>query len=147
MKLYKINGNYPDQDFAFTIQASDIGLAPSVHAHAIADINELTTALSGKSSTGHTHTCVETLYSAVPASGETLVGISISATGINVATASINGSIITLAYDSPETGRALGIIEHNTEAKYTIVQVFGGELYDTDSEDTSFLVMEGNTNA
>ena len=50
-----------------THTATDVGAAPAVHTHAIANVTGLQTALDGKSATGHTHNYL-------PLSGGTLTG-------------------------------------------------------------------------
>ncbi|OQA82003.1 MAG: Phage tail repeat like protein [Lentisphaerae bacterium ADurb.Bin242] len=53
--LYTINGLYPDRNFAFTLRAAGLGIAPKEHLHGIGDVRELSGTLAGKSDIGHTH--------------------------------------------------------------------------------------------
>jgi hypothetical protein len=148
MKLYTVNGNYPNQDFAFTLTASGIGLAARVHTHSISTITGLADALEEKADSDHTHVCVDTLYGTTPGSGETVVSLAATETGgANHATVSVSDSTVTINYDSPQTGIALGIIEHNPKSEKPMIQVYGGALESTENEDSGFLVMEGNVNA
>ena len=148
MKLYTINNLYPDQDFAFTIDAAGLGLSPISHTHAISSVDELSDHLDGKADVDHTHICVATLYNTTPSTTASMVSLTAHATGgVNDATVSISNSTITINYNSPSTGKALGLIEKNSQSTRPIIQIYGGRLESTNDEDSGFLVMEGNVNA
>lgn len=58
---YTINNNAADSNGNFSITASELEAAPTVHTHAISDVTGLQTQLDGKSPTNHTHRLVQSL--------------------------------------------------------------------------------------
>ena len=78
-QLYTINGLYPDRNFAFTLTAAGLGIAPKEHLHAIGNVHGLSSKLAEKSALKHTHIALP----AITAGGSRLTG--------NVTLASGNG--------------------------------------------------------
>lgn len=127
MILYTINGVYPDRNFNFSVNAEDLGLIPEVHTHVQANVDGLAAALGNLSAVDHTHIMVNTLYSTTAGAEPVVVGISATEVSGNVTpTAVISGQTITLGYNSPETGIAVGIEENNPMAPMPALQLYGG---------------------
>ena len=150
MKLYTINNNYPDRNFAFTLTATAMGFAPSSHEHVIANITGASQALAGKADLDHDHDRVITLYGATPSEGTAVVTLTAQvSSGSSPASVSLSGQTITLDYESTQTGDVLGILEVNPNSEKILVQFFSGILtaVDADNNNATFLSLEDNVNA
>jgi hypothetical protein len=80
-----VNGETGD----VVLDATDVGAAPAVHTHAIADVSGLQTALDGKAATSHTHTASQISdSSAVGRSVLTAADAAAARTAISAAAAS-----------------------------------------------------------
>lgn len=142
MKLYTINGVYPDANFHFSVTAEDLGIVPEIHTHGQTIVDGLDTALNGLAASNHTHVMVHTLYATNMATEATVVGLSVSATsGSATPTASISGQTITLNYNTPQTGLAAGIADKNPRAPFLSLQLYGGAVPAVVSTDFSYVGM------
>lgn len=145
MILYRINGNYPDMSFNFTLTAENMNLAPKVHSHTYESQDSIVEALSGKADTAHTHECVQSLYTTEITTGTMDVTLTaVATTGSTNPTIGISNQDITIGFVSPQTNNIFGILEQNPEADKSIVQLYGGTIYVTDSEELGIISMEEN---
>lgn len=148
MLLYTINNNHPDKNFNFTLTTANMTLAPSVHTHTYSGQTALASALNAKAATGHTHTCVTSLYTAEVGSGYVPITLTAVATSGSVnPSVTLSGQTVSVNFVSPETGNVGGILDQNAEAPRAIVQLYGGIIYTTDDIQASYITMEENTYA
>ena len=117
-QLYTINGLYPDRNFAFTLTAAQLGMAPAEHGHAIADVLELPNALADKSAAGHTHVALPSLNI-----GSEKLTHTITLTG--AAIAQTNG-VISIGAAPAQTGIVGGFRNANPARRHSMLYFFIG---------------------
>jgi endoglucanase len=94
--IYTINGKHSDKNGNFTILASDLGVAPSVHTHAIADVYNLEYELLRKSNVGHTHVAIVSIQAgSTPVTGNVELTASSATVSLTGDTISLNAPIET----------------------------------------------------
>ena len=124
MTLYTINGVYPDKNFNFTVTASDLGLVPESHEHAMTEVTGLTAALASKAPEVHSHTCVTHLSTGSEADNDTIYLTSSPAAGHDaVCNISISNQNIVLDYSSPEMGVSGTFLNSNETSDVYILQL------------------------
>ncbi len=140
-QLYTINGLYPDRNFAFTLTAAGLGIAPREHLHAIGDIHGLSRELAAKSALNHTHAALPAINAGefrltgnvTLASGN---GISVSATGNALAIGAAPG----------RAGSVAGFRNANPARRHAMLLFFAGDKRSA-SGDAEFFIFTEDGNA
>ncbi|MPM40254.1 hypothetical protein SDC9_86894 [bioreactor metagenome] len=135
--LYTINGLYPDRNFAFTLRAAGLGIAPMEHFHAIGDVRELSGTLAGKSDIGHTHVALP----AINAGTTRLTGTVTLAAG-NGASVSRTGNTITVGTAPVQTGVAGGFRNANPARRHSMLLFFAGDKRSATGDAEYFIFKE-----
>lgn len=120
--LYTINGLYPDRNFAFTLTAAGLGIAPKEHLHAVGDVRELAGTLAAKSGVGHTHVALP----AINAGTTRLTGTVTLASGSG-AFISRTGNTITIGVTPVQTGAVGGFRNVNPARRHSMLLFFAGD--------------------
>lgn len=120
--LYTINGLYPDRNFAFTLTAAGLGIAPKEHLHAIGNVRGLAGTLAAKSGVGHTHVALP----AINAGSARLTGTVTLASGSG-AFISRTGNTITIGVTPVPTGVAAGFRNANPARRHSLLLFFAGD--------------------
>ena len=145
MKLYRINDTvYPDVNFAFTLTATGLGLAPIVHTHSISQITGLSDAIATKSDSDHEHACVSTLY--VTTMGEGAHSKTLNIQGNN-GTLLCDNNDITLSYTSQQTGIVDSFRNSNSNDEHDVIKIGLDASIDGQLENIGMLAMKENTYA
>jgi hypothetical protein len=135
--LYTINNIYPDMNFAFTLTAGTLGLAPLAHTHGIGDISQLADELNGKADGGHQHEAVP----AVIVDRDRLTG-NITLTGAGSVAANKSGSIITIASAPAQSGNVAAFRNANPARRHTMLKLFFGDCRSIDSDSENLIFTE-----
>jgi len=135
--LYTINGLYPDRNFAFTLTAAGLGIAPREHLHVIGDVRELAGTLTGKSDIGHTHVALP----AIDAGEFRLTG--------NVTLASESGASVLRTYNTVsigvtpvQTGAVGGFRNANPARRHSRLLFFAGSKQSAEGDAEYFIFTE-----
>jgi hypothetical protein len=124
---YTINGQEPDESGNFAVTAAGVGAAEDVHAHIIADVTGLQSALDDKSDAEHSHE----LVGSVAVGGETVSGeITLEASDNILLSAS--GQEITITGEPYAVTVAASIPDSNT-SNTEPVKIFSGTQADWDA--------------
>ena len=121
-RLYTINGVYPDTNFAFTLTAEALGIAPAEHLHPIEEVHGLSAAVATKASTGHTHVALPALIV-----GESRVTGDVVLSPGSGASISNTGNEIILASAPAQTGVVAGLRNANPARRHALLRFFIGD--------------------
>ncbi len=135
--LYTINGLYPDRNFAFTLGAAGLGIAPKEHLHTIGDISELVGALAGKSGIGHTHVALP----AIDAGSARLTGIVSLASG-GGASVSRTYNTVSIGVTPVQTGVVGGFRNANPARRHSRLLFFAGSKQSAEGDAEYFIFTE-----
>ena len=135
--LYTINGLYPDRNFAFTLTATGLGIAPKAHLHVIGDVRELSGTLAGKSDIGHTHVALP----AIDAGESRLTGTVTLASGSG-ASISRTGKTITIGTAPVPTGAVGGFRNANPARRHSMLLFFAGDKRSATGDAEYFIFKE-----
>jgi len=121
-RLYTINGVYPDTNFAFTLTAEALSIAPAEHLHPIEEVHGLSAAVAAKASTEHTHVARLALIV-----GESRVTGDVVLSPGSGASISNTGNEVTLASAPAQTGVVAGLRNANPARRHALLRFFIGD--------------------
>ena len=129
--LYTINGLYPDRNFAFTLTATGLGIAPKAHLHVIGDIRELSGTLTNKADIGHT----QVARPAIDAGESRLTGSITLAAGTGASVLRTYNKI-SIGVTPVQTGAVAGFRNANPARRHSMLLFFAGskQLAEGDAE-------------
>ncbi|MGE4300401.1 MAG: hypothetical protein AB7F40_02235 [Victivallaceae bacterium] len=140
-QLYTINGLYPDRNFAFTLTAAGLGIAPREHLHAIGDVHGLSRELAAKSALNHTHIALP----AINAGGFRLTGNVTLASG-NGVSVSAAGNALAIGAMPGRVGTVTGFRNANPARRHAMLLFFAGDKRSA-SGDAEFFIFTEDGNA
>ena len=135
--LYTINGLYPDRNFAFTLTAVGLGIAPKEHLHVVGDVRELAGTLAAKSGVGHTHVALP----AINVGSARLTGTVTLASG-NGASVSQTGNTITIGVTPVQAGTVGGFRNANPARRHAMLLFFAGDKRSASGDAEYFIFTE-----
>lgn len=158
MKLYRVNGNYPDQNWNFTLNASNLGLVPAVHTHTISNIYDtsespavgLSVLLNNLATVGHSHDYVDSLYTGEPSEEAASIELAMTiGAGITGGITVITGNTVGINFVSPVVTNVISIFNNNPASGYTIIYATRTNMTDTSNLDavSGVIQFRGNANA
>jgi len=129
--LYTINGLYPDRNFAFTLTAAGLGIAPKEHLHAIGDVHGLSKELAEKSALNHTHIALPAINA-----GEFWLTGSITLAAGTGASVLRTYNKISIGMTPVQTGAVGGFRNANPARRHSMLLFFAGskQLAEGDAE-------------
>lgn len=140
-QLYTINGLYPDRNFAFTLTAAGLGIAPKEHFHAIGDVHGLSRELAAKSALNHTHAALP----AISAGEFRLTGNVTLASG-NGVSVSATGNALAIGATPGRAGSVAGFRNANPARRHAMLLFFAGDKRSA-SGDAEFFIFTEDGNA
>ena len=147
-KLYKINGNYPNVDWAFTLTPQNMGMAAEQHSHPMDNLNGIQPALDAKSDVDHTHEMVSQLYVEDQISGDhEVVATATISNQSSPDVISIQGSTVKVGYTSPQTGNTQWVNNCNPKSERNMIEFTDDIEHISDIHTIETLTFRGNTNA
>ena len=138
--MYTVNGQLADDTGNFTVDADTIGAAKTQHAHSIANVSELQTALDAKANANHTHNMV----TGITVNNQTLTG-NVEIEGSESIQVQQNDSNINISVIPCKVDCANSIVDAN-ESVNKRYQIFVGtdaewnEFKETINDNTNYLV-------
>ena len=136
-QLYTINGLYPDRNFAFTLTAAGLGIAPREHLHAIGDIHGLSRELAAKSALNHTHAVLP----AISAGEFRLTGNVTLASGNGVSVA-LTGDTLAIGATPGRAGSVAGFRNANSARRHAMLLFFAGDKRSASGDAEYFILTE-----
>jgi hypothetical protein len=136
-QLYTINGLYPDRNFAFTLTAAGLGIAPREHLHAIGDVHGLSRELAAKSALNHTHIALP----AINAGEFRLTGNVTLASGNGVSVSRTDNTISVGGSPVP-TGTVAGFRNANPARRHAMLLFFAGDKRSASGDAEYFIFTE-----
>ena len=136
-QLYTINGLYPDRNFAFTLTAVGLGIAPREHLHAIGDVHGLSRELAAKSALNHTHAALP----AISAGEFRLTGNVTLASG-NGVSVSATDNALAIGATPGRTGSVAGFRNANPDRRHAMLLFFAGDKRSASGDAEYFIFTE-----
>ena len=129
--LYTINNVYPNKDFAFSLSASDLGMAETEHLHVINDVPKLLKALNDKSTIVHTHSALPSLLI-----GESRMNGDLELTGEGAISVTLSGNKVIINTSPTSTGIIAAFKNVNPQRRHSMLKFYiGSEVSVTDDSE------------
>ena len=140
MILYTINNIYPDKNFCFTINATNLGLATTEHKHVIDNFINLKNTLALYSEKDHTHQRLDSLK----INNEVLLNeITISQSG-NFYVSIKDEHTMLLEFRSEKQNKIGGLKNSNPNKAHNILKLWTGEGISENIDESELIILKGD---
>jgi len=136
-QLYTINGLYPDRNFAFTLTAAGLGIAPREHLHAIGDVHGLSRELAAKSALNHTHAALPAINT-----GEFRLTGNVTLASGNGVSVSATGNALAVWATPGRAGSVAGFRNANPARRHAMLLFFAGDKRSAEGDAEFFIFTE-----